>query len=181
MLGFPWDRIVPISGIDQESAEFFSCGDSVMDGWFLDKARTWARSGFCQVYVALAEDEIVGFFSLSPTQLEPSSLAKKMRGGKNSMGHPALLLGRIAVRRDLQGHPEHVGSTLLEHAIRRACESADMVGGRFIVLDSKTDALCDWYARFGFVSLPGNHRRMVLPMKDARQRVAQIGDDRFLF
>lgn len=181
MTAFPWDRIVPISSVPDSAIEGFSCGEEGMDNWFLDKARTWVDGGFCQVYIALRGGDVVGFFALSPTCLEPASLSRKMRRGKNSMGHPGLLLGRIAVRADLQRSGDHVGSLLLEHAIKQACEIAEMAGGRFVVLDAKTDALCSWYSRFGFLSLKDSHRRMVLPMRVARDRVAGIGDAGYLF
>lgn len=104
-----------------------------------------------------------------------------MRKGKNALAHLGLLLGRIAVRTDLQGSEARVGTLLLEHAIYRACEISKMVGGRFIVLDAKNEGLCAWYARHGFRSLRDSKLRMVLPIKDAHAMIAELGEDRFVF
>lgn len=181
MSAAPWDRIVSVEEIDESLVSAFSCGNEAMDNWFLGKALNWCYLGFCQVYIALDDEGIAGFFSLSPTQIEPRSLTNSMRAGKNALAHPGLLLGRIAVRTDLQGSPLHVGTLLLEHAICRAFEISKTVGGRFIVLDAKDDGLCAWYARHGFRSLRDSRLRMVLPMKDARALISELGEGHFVF
>ena len=178
---WPWSRIVTAEEIDETLVSGFSCGDDTMDDWFLSKALNWCYLGFCQVHVAIDDSGIVGFFSLSPTQIEPASLSRKMRGGKNRMGHPGLLLGRIAVRSDLQRSTQRVGSLLLEHAIYKAHEVSKVIAGRFIVLDAKTDELCEWYGSMGFRSLKDSARRMVLPMKEAAAMVERFGEGHFKF
>ncbi len=181
MREFPWNRIVTVDDVDESLVSSFTCGNEAMDNWFLNKALSWCYLGFCQVYIALDEEGIVGFFSLSPTQLEPRSLSGSMRKGKNSMSHPGLLLGRIAVRKGLQGTEAHVGSLLLEHAIYRAVAISQTVGGRFIVLDAKNEELCEWYSRHGFRSLRDSELRMIMPMKDARAMTRGLGEEHFLF
>lgn len=178
---WPWSRIVAAEEMDEALVSGFSCGDDAMDDWFLSKALSWCYLGFCQVHVAVDESGVVGFFSLSPTQIEPAALSRKMRNGKNGMGHPGILLGRIAVRSDMQRSSQRVGSLLLEHAIYKACEVSRTIGGRFIVLDAKTDELCTWYATMGFKSLRDCARRMVLPMKDAAAMIERLGEEHFRF
>lgn len=180
-MDWPWSRIVAVEQIDEALVAGFSCGDDAMDDWFLSKALNWCYLGFCQVYVAVDESGVVGFFSLSPTQIEPLSLTRKMRDGKGRMGHPGILLGRIAVRSDLQRSSSRVGSLLLEHAIYKAHEASRVIGGRFIVLDAKTDDLCNWYAKMGFQSLRDAPKRMVLPMKVAAESIRQLGEEHFRF
>ena len=97
------------------------------------------------------------------------------------MGHPGILLGRIAARSDLQRSSSRVGSLLLEHAIHKACEASRMIGGRFVVLDAKTDELRDWYARMGFLPLKDAPRRMVLPMRIAAESISRLGEGHFRF
>lgn len=181
LVSWPWDKIVAVEQIEETLVSDFSCGDEAMDDWFLNKALNWCYLGFCQVHVAVDESGVVGFFSLSPTQIEPASLSRKMRDGKARMGHPGLLLGRIAVRGDLQRSARRVGSILLEHAIYKAHEVSKVIGGRFIILDAKTDELCEWYRKMGFRSLNDNARRMVLPMKDAALLVRSLGEGHFRF
>lgn len=180
-MDWPWSKIVAVEEIDQAFVTDFSCGNDALDDWFLSKALNWCYLGFCQVHVAVDESGVVGFFSLSPTQIEPASLSRKMRDGKTRIGHPGLLLGRIAVRSDLQRSSRRVGSLLLEHAIFKAFEVSRVIGGRFVVLDAKTDELCTWYKELGFRSLKDSNRRMVLPMKDAALMVKQLGAEHFRF
>lgn len=152
-----------------------------MDTWFLSKAANWCYLGLCQVYAAVDDLGIVGFFSLSPTSIAPRSLTASLRHGKNAMEHPGILLGRIAVRLDLQRTSQKVGTSLLHHAVKRSVDIADMVGGRFVVLDAKNEGLASWYARHEFRPLKDNPLRMVLPMKDAHALVKRLGEDYFKF
>lgn len=180
-MDWPWSKIVAVEEIDEALVSGFSCGNDAMDDWFLSKALNWCYLGFCQVHVAVDEGGVVGFFSLSLTQIEPVSLSRKLRDGKTRIGHPGLLLGRIAVRSDLQRSSLRVGTLLLEHAIYKAYEVSKIIGGRFIVLDAKTDELCAWYGKHGFKSLKDSERRMVLPMKDAAAMVDALGEGYFRF
>lgn len=91
-------------------------------------------------------------------------------------------MGRIAVRSDLQRSSRRVGPLLLEHAIYKACEASEIIAGRFIVLDAKTDELCKWYLKMGFRPLKDNVRRMILPIiKDARSMMGGLGEEHFIF
>ena len=162
----PWNKIVTVEDIDPSLLDSFSCGNEQMDNWFLTKALSWCYLGFCQVYIALGQDGIVGFFSLSPTSVRPVELTRSQRHGKNSMEHPGILLGRIAVREDVQKSGQRAGSLLLDEAIRRAFSIGKHIGGRFILLDAKTPELAKWYSRHGFLALKDSECRMILPMKD---------------
>ncbi|HJG30229.1 MAG TPA: hypothetical protein K8U80_02405 [Collinsella ihuae] len=176
-----WNRIVPVEEVDHALIEQFRCGDERMYSWFLSRASMWSYLGFCQVYVALDNSGIVGFFSLSPTSISPKSLTSSMRKGKNGIEHPGLPLGRIAVRESLQKSDARVGTALLNHAIKRALDISKTIGGRFVVLDAKNDELPRWYARHGFRALKGNDLRLVLPMKTANKIVSDLGERYFRF
>ncbi len=120
----PWNRIVTVEDIDPSLMDSFSCGNEQMDSWFLTKALSWCYLGFCQVYIALGSDGIVGFFSLSPTSVRPVELTRSQRHGKNSMEHPGILLGRIAVREDIQKSSYSAGLPL-GRIFRRAASVPD--------------------------------------------------------
>ncbi len=169
----PWNKIVTVEDVDPSLLSSFSCGDEQMDSWFLTKALSWCYLGLCQVYIAVGDDGILGFFSLSPTSIQPAELSRSQRHGKNSMEHPGILLGRIAVRADVQRTGLRVGSLLLEEAVRRSHAISDLVGGRFIILDAKTSELADWYSRHGFQALNDSRLRMILPMKNVPSLLAE--------
>ena len=76
LASWPWDKIVAVEQIEETLVSGFSCGDEAMDDWFLNKALNWCYLGFCQVHVAVDESGVVGFFSLSPSQIEPASLSR---------------------------------------------------------------------------------------------------------
>lgn len=70
---------------------------------------------------------------------------------------------------------------MLNHAIKRALDISKMIGGRFVVLDAKSDELAEWYARHGFRALKRNDLRLVLPMKTANKIVSDLGEEYFRF
>ena len=177
---FPWKRIVAVDDVEEALISSFTCGDEAMDGWFLNRALSWS----IWVSVRCTSPWMTrGLLGSSPSLRPRLSqwLSGRMRKGKNSMEHPGLLLGRIAVREGLQGTGAHVGSLLLEHAVCRAVAISKAVGGRFIVLDAKNDGLCEWYSRHGFRSLRDNKLRMIMPMREAADRTERLGEGHFLF
>ena len=66
----PWTKIVPAEQIDEALVAGFSCGDDVMDDWFLSKALNWCYLGFCQVYVAVDDDDVACFKKLQELGVE---------------------------------------------------------------------------------------------------------------
>ena len=92
-----------------------------MDNWFLTKALSWCYLGFCQVYIALGSDGVVGFFSLSPTSVQTGGDRAEANGTERtpwstrescSAGLPLGGIFRRAV-----SAPDQL---LLDEAIRRA-------------------------------------------------------------
>ena len=77
---FPWKRIVAVDDVEEALISSFTCGDEAMDGWFLNRALSWCYLGFCQVYIALDDEGVVGFLSLSPTQIEPMAVRQNAQG-----------------------------------------------------------------------------------------------------
>ena len=133
----PWNKIVTVEDIDPSLLDSFSCGNEQMDNWFLTKALSWCYLGFCQVYIALGQDGIVGFFSLSPTSVRPVELTRSQRHGKNSMEHPGILLGRIAVREDVQKSGQRAGSLLLDEQFAGRFLSDKLIGAGSFSMDAR--------------------------------------------
>lgn len=71
----------------------------------------------------------------------------------------------------MQGH--EVGSFLMADALRRSVAAADIIGGRFMVLDAINEDAARMYRRLGFVDLPSQSGRMLLSMTVIRKAVAK--------
>ena len=151
--------------------EAFDCGVPTLNHFLQRTARQHQKKGVSQTFV-LIDDElawptrILGYFALtaceSPTEDLPTELA---RGLPQKI--PAVLLGRLAVDRQFQGHG--FGATLLVEAIRVVAQIIPKIGICGLFVDAKDDASAAFYRHFGFVPLMSNTHRLFLPLESIRQ------------
>jgi GNAT superfamily N-acetyltransferase len=117
------------------------------------------------IFVLVREDDpvfIAGYFTLCSYGLAPGSIPDEAR--KQIPRYPlvsATLLGRLAVRKELQGCG--LGGILLSLALRKACENASVVGSSMMVVDAIDEREAQFYAAHGFIRLPES-MRLILPM-----------------
>lgn len=115
-----------------------------------------------------SDEQIVGFFSLSPVsvRIAPQVLeANQLDVPYAQIG--GWLLGRMGLAERHQGG--NVGAAVVAEAIRQAKRLQDATAGVFLVVDPKNDRLLAWYEalEFGFKRAdPGNpkQRRLVLKL-----------------
>jgi len=119
------------------------------------------RRHIAQVFVALDEQGIVGFYSLSMFTLAleslPESLARKLQG---TTPFPRRSSGRLA-RHD-RAKARDIGDLLVADAVKRVARSFRVGAAYAIVVDAKDDRGREFYASHGFVSLPSRPNRLFL-------------------
>ncbi len=76
---------------------------------------------------------------------------------------PAVLLGRLATDRSYQG--KGLGAVLLGDALMRTARAE--LGVFAVVVDAKDEAAQRFYQHYGFTLLPGDTRRLCLPIATA--------------
>ncbi|HEX3930033.1 MAG TPA: hypothetical protein VHW64_04975, partial [Nocardioides sp.] len=126
-----------LGGID------FDCGVEHYNEWLRRHARTAVASGSASVY-HLADslsDRLVGYFTLSPTQVARADVPKELHRGL-LRATPGYLIGKLALdkscqtrwRRDncLDPLPQQLGPDLLRAAVLKALEAARTGGGQII-------------------------------------------------
>ena len=74
---------------------------------------------------------------------------------------PVALLGRLAVSRQTQG--QGLGSILLADACKRVVAASETLAVAAIVIDAKSPQAAAFYQHFGFIELPGQPGRWMLP------------------
>ena len=84
---------------------------------------------------------------------------------------PVYLIGRLAVRTDLQGRG--LGARLVREALVFVRELSRVGGGRLAIIDAKTEELAAWYEHLGFTRLKGNSLRLAMKMG----RIEQVLDE----
>jgi GNAT superfamily N-acetyltransferase len=139
----------------------FHCGESALDGWFQAQAGQDERRNIARVFVALDDDGIVGFYSLSMFTLAlddlPTRLSRKL---PNYQAIPAALIGRLARHERARGCG--VGELLVADAISRVLNAAATVAAYAIVVDAKNERATSFYESFGFVAFPSKKYRLFL-------------------
>jgi ribosomal protein S18 acetylase RimI-like enzyme len=160
-------RIEPLSS--QHDREHFSSGSAVLDRYLREQASQDIRRRIATCFVAIHADavEIAGYYTLTASSvaldlLKPE-IAKKL---PRYPVVPAALLGRLAVARQYEG--QGLGSALLADAFVRAARAE--LGVFAMVVDAKDEAAQRFYERHGFTVLPGETRRLCLPLATALQQ-----------
>ena len=147
----------------------FTCGSKPgaeeIDEYFKTSALLEQENGLSAVWVVIdteatrAEDEIVGFFTLSPVAVKVNPVVTEAIGLR--IAYPAVggwLLGRLGVAVQHQGGD--MGRDLVAAARDMALELRASGGGAFLVVDPKNDQLAAWYdsLQFGFQRLDPTNR-----------------------
>jgi GNAT superfamily N-acetyltransferase len=126
----------------------FSSGDVDLDRFFRKfAAQNQFRLHIGTTYVAVSEDEIIGFVTLAATSISINKLPARARKRLPKYPLPALRVARLAVDKSAQGRG--IGKQLLRAAFRIAHEMAERAGCIGVVVDAKKDAV-PFYERYGF-------------------------------
>lgn len=155
----------------------FASGVRALDEWFRTRATQDQRRHVAQVLLALDEQGIVGFYSLSMFTLVldslPGDLARKL---PKYGAIPAGLIGRLARHERAKG--SGVGGLLVADAVKRVLAVAESVAAYAIVVDAKDDRGRGFYELHGFISLPSRPNRLFLLTETATEalKAATAGD-----
>ena len=75
---------------------------------------------------------------------------------------PMAVLGRLAIDQEWQG--KGIGVALLQDAVLRTAQAAEIIGIRGVLVHAVSDAARDFYVHHGFIESPGNPRTLLLSL-----------------
>ena len=154
----------------EHELDSFDCGQEPLNRFLVRYALQGQQAEASQTYLALASDEVVGFYTLVVAQVEyddaPSRLAKKL--AKHPI--PLMLLARLAIATRWQG--KRLGAGLLKDAMLRTLQAADIAGIRAMAVHAKDEAAWAFYERFDFLPSPSDPYHLFLLLKDIRTLLA---------
>jgi len=149
----------------------FVSGVPALDDWLRTRATQDQRRNVARVFVAVDEQGIVGFYSLSMFSLAldtlPERLAQKL---PRYDAIPAALIGRLARHQRARG--SGIGDLLVADAVKRVLAAAQSVAAYAIVVDAKDDRGRKFYESLGFISLPSRPNRLFLLAETAADALA---------
>ncbi len=144
----------------------FHCGQSALDEYIRRYASQDVRRNVARVFVATPDQDtrrLAGFFTLSAGSVGCSDLPESLARRLPRYPVPVALIGRLAVDSEFQR--KGLGSILLADACRKVGQASAVLGVAGIVADAKDDSAAAFYTHFGFVRLPGQSNRLLLPAK----------------
>lgn len=139
----------------------FDCGESGLNEWL--KTRALKNEGRAsRTFVICDDNRVVGFHCLSSGALATLDAPGKV---KRNMPNPipVAILGRLAVDIDYQG--SGLGHTLLHDALIKVQHASQTIGIRALLVHAKTEAVREFYLRFGCVSSPSESLLLALPIE----------------
>lgn len=143
----------------------FNCGQPDLTTFLQNYARQSHERGAAKTFLAIDDSDgktVYGYYSLSPASVEYARTPEIAQRGLGQHDIGVYRLGRLAVRRDLQG--QGLGGQLLLAAGRRCLRVAEEVGGTAMLIDAKNDQVAAWYASYGALPLLDAPLTLVLPL-----------------
>lgn len=142
----------------------FDCGETALDEYLQRYATQDIKRGVARVFVASPAEQpqvVAGFYTLSAASIAAETLPEKWRKKLPRYPVPVALLGRLAVSQ--QCHGQGLGSILLVDAAKRVCVASETLAVAAIVVDAISPTAATFYQHFGFIKLPGQLGRWMLP------------------
>lgn len=152
-------RVEPLDGHDLDA---FDCGQDALTEWLQRHARNATGQG-TRTYLLVedATDVVAGYFAIAPHLVERDTTPPGVgRGAPNRI--PAILLAKLALRRDLHG--QGLGAELLVYALTTIVTVARSAGGRLVVVDAVDSHAMDFYRVHDFQPSPTDPCRLIMKL-----------------
>jgi GNAT superfamily N-acetyltransferase len=149
------------------NVEQFTCGQPELDRFLMRHALQAQQSNSSQTYVSVNGDEIAGFYTIVAGEVQHAQAPERVVKGMARHPIPLLVLARLAVHINAQGHG--IGSGLLLDALGRTLQVAEVIGVRALAVHAKDDRAVAFYRHFGFTPSPTDARHLFMIIKDIRR------------
>ncbi len=126
----------------------FTCGEPTLDDWLKRRALANHLSGASRTFVvADTQQRVWGYYALAAGavshQVATSAIRRNMPDPV-----PVMVLGRLAVDQQAQGHK--LGAALLQDAVKRALAVSQNAGVRALLVHALNDSAKQFYEHYGF-------------------------------
>jgi GNAT superfamily N-acetyltransferase len=145
------------------AVESFDCGREELNRFLVRYAIQNQQAGASQTYVALAGQEVAGYYTLVVGQVEYDDAPERLKKGLEA---PIMLLARLAIVTAWQG--KGLGSGLLKDAMLRTLQAAGIAGIRAFAAHAKDDEAKRFYEHFDFLASPSDPYHLFRLLKDIR-------------
>lgn len=150
----------------RHAVDAFDCGREPLNRLLIRYALQNQQAEASQTYVAQADEEIVGYYTLVVGHVEHEAAPARLTKGLAHHPVPIILLARLAVALSWQG--KGLGAALLKDAMLRTLQAADIAGIRAIAVHAKDEEARAFYEHFDFLPSPSDPYHLLCLLKDIR-------------
>ena len=139
---------------DQHQLADFDCGEPSLDDWLKRRAVKNQANGSSRTYVVCDgtnQDRVIGYFCLAAGAIGHAEAPSSMKRNRPDPV-PVLVLGRLAIHKD--HHQKGIGTALLNDAIRRTIQAADIAGVTALLVHAISEQARRFYLSRGFIESP---------------------------
>ena len=152
----------------QHAVEAFDCSNQDLNRFLQKYAFPNQSSGASTIYVGLADQTVIGYYSLAVGSVEYEQAPERVTKGLAHHPIPVMLLARLAVDHQWQRQKKWVGAGLLKDAMLRTLQAADIAGIRALLVHVKDDVAKGFYKHFDFLPSPSDPLHLFILLKDVR-------------
>ena len=147
----------------------FDCGHPGLNEWLQKRVSQFEKRDLARTYVLVEQGDPVirGYYAISNHTVVYEALPEDQAKGLPQIDTPAVLLGRLAIDRSVQG--QGLGEFLLLDALRRAEYLSHYIGVRTVEVDVIDETAKQFYMKYGFVPLRDDPHHLFLPMTVIRK------------
>jgi predicted GNAT family N-acyltransferase len=157
-------NIEPLGDHDRAA---FSCGNASLDRYIREQASQDVKRGLASVFVITAKDDpkqILASYTLSSRELKLDQLPEEIAKKAGKYGHVGVtLLGRMAVAEKYKG--TGLGVLTLMNALHKSLLAATDVASLAVFVEAIDSDAANFYRKYGFIELPEDKLKLLLPMK----------------
>ena len=153
----------------QHAVDAFDCGQLSLNRFLSRFAWANQQADAAQTYVGLADETVVGFYTLVVGEVRCEEAPERLTKGLARHPVPLMLLARLGVGLQWQGRG--VGAGLLKDAMRRTVAAADIAGIRAMAVHAKDEQARAFYRHFNFIDAPTDPLHLFLLLKDLRRYI----------
>lgn len=151
----------------------FECGEALLDEYIRRYVSQDSQRSLTRAFVLTGEvgagDEsrVLGYYTLSAASIARERFPAEQAKQLPHYPIPAVLLGRLAVDRSVQGRG--LGEFLLVDALKRVAAASQTIGVHAVLVDALHEAAAAFYAAYGFVPLVDRPLTLFLPLATVRR------------
>lgn len=129
----------------------FDSGEPSLDDWLKRRAARNQANGSSRTYVVCEGDSVIAYYCLAAGAIGHAEAPSAMKRNRPDPV-PVLVLGRLAIHKDHQ--QKGIGTALLNDAIRRAIQAADIAGVTALLVHAISEQARRFYLSRGFIASP---------------------------